>query len=118
MEGPVMRKLLSLILVLGLTNPIAPVWARDGDKSLAGKATGDSNNTSKKEREAELLAEYERVKELYAASRATMTEENPFGDVDKYIEAEAGQANFENEEALAIENKEVRKSYEPHYGQF
>jgi hypothetical protein len=120
MEGSVMRKLLSLILVLGLANPIAPVWARDGDKSLAGKAT---DGQSKKEREAELDALYDQMTESFntwSAAREAYWESNgqtpsdgdPIGDQETYFDMVEKTSTYSLEVQEAQDSKQVRGSYE------
>jgi hypothetical protein len=105
-----MRKLIACLLILGLA---APVWARDGEKSLAGAS-------SKKDREAELDRLYE---EAVAAKEAflsdpTRTEENYYGDGATYSNYSAATQLYDGEESAAIQNKEVRGSYEPRAGNY
>jgi hypothetical protein len=107
MEGSVMRKLLSLILVLGLANPIAPVLARDGDKSLAGKA----RDTSKKEREAELDTLYDQATEAYDTWRATQTEEEPHGTWESYSNA-ISASDLYDQQVDQLSKNSVSKDYE------
>jgi hypothetical protein len=111
-----MRKLIACLLILGIASPMAPVWARDGEKSLAGAS-------SKKERETELDRYYEDMVNSFnswTAAREAYWQANgqdpisgdPIGDEEAYYDMLDATSAYNQEVEEAETNKEVRGSYE------